>query len=140
MSNYGGRTWILTFGMANGHKQLQAMDRCTRVGHVITEEDAEAFEGASNFYSELRHALKENGAAEIVRRGRDCEERMMDEGPTLLYEGNPITIGKEYDCHPDCGPITAIAYTDDTHAHESEEDGRCWHLNSDGLAVAKEIE
>ena len=32
-------------------------------------------------------------------------------------------------CHPDCGPIVATS-PDGVHAHENE-DGRCWHEDSD---------
>lgn len=33
-------------------------------------------------------------------------------------------------CHPDCGPITTWDALSESHAH-TNEDGRCWHGNSD---------
>jgi hypothetical protein len=82
----------LTFCEVDAIAQLRAMDRCTVVGRRITDADSDAFEGASNFYSELVAVLRREGQATVrlVARGECNEHGTSNEGPnTPLHKEAP---------------------------------------------------
>lgn len=82
----------LTFCEVDGKLQLRAMDRCTTVGRRVTPEDAEAFDGASNFLSELAAVLRREGTATIrLVTQAECNEH----GTSNEGNNTPLHAEKE---------------------------------------------
>jgi hypothetical protein len=102
----------LTAGYADLTTQLALLDRIAggHYGDVMTAEDVDAAEGASNLYSEIRAALRNRGVALIVRHGafpaddsacavcnHQCDDDCRSNGCAMRFAEH--TCGKEEECH-----------------------------------------